>query len=580
MDDQLVAEVENLVRRWLDDAAGRPVAPAARRLADVLRDPSGLPFTVGFVDRVIRPDDHRVAAANLRELAQGAPGFLPWHLRLLIKLGAVASLVAPGVVIPIAQRALREMVGHLLVDATDARLGRSIARIRERGVRLNINLLGEAVLGRREAERRLTGTEKLLARPDVDYVSIKVSATVPPHSPWAFDEAVDHIEASLLPLFTQAATSSNGKFINLDMEEYRDLELTLAVFTRLLDRPELLGLEAGIVLQAYLPDALSAMIRLQDWARARRARGGAAIKVRLVKGANLPMEHVEASLHGWPLATWDTKQDTDTHYKRVLDYALRPDRTENVRIGVAGHNLFDIAYAWTLAGRRGVRDGVEFEMLLGMAEAQAEAVRGTVGGLLLYVPVVHPQDFDVAISYLVRRLEEGLERGEYDMIVTALPINSREIRAETLLREDIRLVMPVDHPLARKPRLTGEDLAGQQILTTEQGHLFSQLVEQACARLGAELLRDYQGTSLDALRVMVVMGMGLAFLPALYIASEIDDDTGLAVRDIEGEGIARILVLAWRGGSPARAFYRRLAADIRELTQEEVGDVVQVLSGD
>ncbi|GFM20167.1 MULTISPECIES: proline dehydrogenase family protein [Mycobacteriaceae] len=413
MDDQLVAEVEHLVRHWLDDAAGRPVAPAARRLADVLRDPSGLDFTVGFVDRVIRPDDHRVAAANLRELARHSPRFLPWHLRLLIRLGAVASLVAPGVVIPIAQRALREMVGHLLVDATDARLGRSIARIRERGVRLNINLLGEAVLGRREAERRLSGTEKLLARPDVDYVSIKVSATVPPHSAWAFDEAVDHIEASLLPLFTQAATSSTRKFINLDMEEYRDLELTLAVFTRLLDRPELLRLEAGIVLQAYLPDALAAMIRLQDWARARRARGGAAIKVRLVKGANLPMEHVEASLHGWPLATWDTKQDTDTHYKRVLDYALHADRTENVRIGVAGHNLFDIAYAWTLAGRRGVRDGVEFEMLLGMAEAQAEAVRGTVGGLLLYVPVVHPQDFDVAISYLVRRLEEGASQDNF-----------------------------------------------------------------------------------------------------------------------------------------------------------------------
>ncbi|PRC52305.1 hypothetical protein C6A85_59595, partial [Mycobacterium sp. ITM-2017-0098] len=84
--------------------------------------------------------------------------------------------------------------------------------------------------------------------------------------------------------------------------------------------------------------------------------GGAGIKVRLVKGANLPMEHVEAALHGWPLATWSTKQDTDTNYKRVLNYALAPERAANVRIGVAGHNLFDIAYAWTLAGRRGVRD--------------------------------------------------------------------------------------------------------------------------------------------------------------------------------------------------------------------------------
>ncbi|MEV5000728.1 bifunctional proline dehydrogenase/L-glutamate gamma-semialdehyde dehydrogenase [Nocardioides sp. LML1-1-1.1] len=412
-DAGLLADVDTLVRSWLDEAAEQPSAAAARRLADVLRDPSGLDFTVGFVDRVIRPEDMKVAAANLRELAGSAPRFLPVHLRLLLRLGALLSVVAPGIVIPIARRALRQMVGHLLVDATDARLGRSIARIRERGVRLNINLLGEAVLGQAEAARRLEGTRRLLARPDVDYVSIKVSATVPPHSPWAFDEAVDHIEKSLLPLFEMAAASPTPKFINLDMEEYRDLELTMAVFTRLLDRPELERLEAGIVLQAYLPDALAAMIRLQEWAGARRARGGAGIKVRLVKGANLPMEHVEASLHDWPVATWSTKQESDTHYKRVLDYALRPEHVANVRLGVAGHNLFDIAYAWTLAGRRGVRDRIEFEMLLGMAEGQAEAVRRTVGGLLLYVPVVHPKDFDVAIAYLVRRLEEGASQDNF-----------------------------------------------------------------------------------------------------------------------------------------------------------------------
>ncbi|MDN5743604.1 MAG: proline dehydrogenase family protein, partial [Nocardioidaceae bacterium] len=318
VDAATLGEVEDLVRGWLAEAARQPVAPAARQLADVLGDPAGLEFTVGFVDRVIRPEDMTVAAANLRDLAGSAPRYLPWHLRLLIKLGALLSILAPGLVIPIARRALRHLVGHLLVDATDARLGRSIARIRERGARLNINLLGEAVLGSAEAERRLQSTQRLLARPDVDYVSIKVSATVPPHSPWAFDGAVDQIEQSLLPLFTAAATSTMAKFINLDMEEYRDLELTIAVFTRLLDRPELAHLEAGIVLQAYLPDALDAMIRLQEWAQARRARGGAGIKVRLVKGANLPMEQVDASLHGWPVATWSTKQQTDTCYKRVL----------------------------------------------------------------------------------------------------------------------------------------------------------------------------------------------------------------------------------------------------------------------
>src|SRR5271156_5016097 len=95
---------------------------------------------------------------------------------------------------------------------------------------------------------------------------------------------VGNITGRLLPLYTLAAKASTPKFINLDMEEYRDLDLTIAVFMAVLDRTELLAVEAGIVLQAYLPDAMSAMRRLQVWAADRRERGGACIKVRLVKG--------------------------------------------------------------------------------------------------------------------------------------------------------------------------------------------------------------------------------------------------------------------------------------------------------
>jgi RHH-type proline utilization regulon transcriptional repressor/proline dehydrogenase/delta 1-pyrroline-5-carboxylate dehydrogenase len=412
--DTLAHEAIALVRRWLAEAAKVPVDGSAAQLAGLLRDPKGLQFAVGFVDGVIRPEDVRVSAKALAELAPDAPTFLPAGLRAAVRLGGRLAPAMPGVVVPIARRMLRRMVGHLVVDATDARLGKAIARLRDHpDVRLNVNLLGEAVLGRGEAARRLRETERLLARDDVDYVSIKVSATVSPHSPWAFDEAVDDIAEQLTPLFTLAATAGTPKFVNLDMEEYKDLDLTIAVFTRLLDRPEFTGLEAGIVLQAYLPDALAAMTRLQEWAAARRARGGAGVKVRLVKGANLPMEQVESSLHGWPLATWGSKRETDTNYKRVLDWALRPERIGNVRLGVAGHNLFDVAYAWLLAGRRGVRDGVEFEMLLGMAEGQAEVVRREVGGLLLYTPVVRPEQFDVAIAYLIRRLEEGASTDNY-----------------------------------------------------------------------------------------------------------------------------------------------------------------------
>ena len=402
IDLPLAHEAIAQVRTWLEQARHEPVDKAARDLAGLLKDPRGLAFATGFVDEVVRPEDPRVAARAFRALSRRPPAFLPPPMRALVRLGGSVAPLAPGLVVPVARRVLREMVRHLVVDASDARLGPALARIREGGVRLNVNLLGEAILGSAEAERRVAGTIRLIERADVDYVSIKVSSTVAPHSPWAHDRAVADAVAALTPVYE--AARDHDTFVNLDMEEYHDLDLTLDVFQTLLDLPQFRSVRAGIVLQAYLPDSLAAMIRIQEWAA---DRGGEPVKVRVVKGANLPMERVDAEIHGWPLATWPDKARTDANYKKILDYALEPERLRRVHIGVAGHNLFDVALAKLLCERRGVTGGVEFEMLLGMAAQQAAVVARDVGGLRLYTPVVHPDEFDVAIAYLVRRLEEG-----------------------------------------------------------------------------------------------------------------------------------------------------------------------------
>ncbi len=404
-------QVADQVSTWVQAAATRPVPGPAKMLADLLRDPDGLDFTLAFVDRVIRPEDPRAAAEELQRLAKNPPAFLPAALRRIVSLGGSASRVAPQLVVPMARRTMRQMVSHLILDARDPHLGRSIARLTADGTKLNINLLGEAVLGAQEARRRLQGVRDLVARPDVDYVSIKVSSIVDHLPLWAAEQTVERIVETLLPLYLEAASGPRPTFINMDMEEYKDLEITLEVFEKLMDRPELKNYRAGIVLQAYLPDAMHAMERLRAFATARVDAGGAPIKVRLVKGANLAMERVDASLHGWTQAPLLSKEATDAQYKRVLLDALRPEHLRAVNLGVAGHNLFDAAYAYLVMRERGIEvgdaGGVEFEMLAGMAPGQQAVVRETVGSMRLYVPVVEPQQFDVAVSYLVRRLEEN-----------------------------------------------------------------------------------------------------------------------------------------------------------------------------
>ncbi len=440
------------VRAWVAAAAQRPTPRQATMLADLLKDPRGLDFTVAFVDRVIRPEDPQAAAVELRRLAADPPAFLPAPLRRVLGFGGSLAPTLPHVVVPAAQAVMRRMVSHLILDARDAHLGRSIARLRADGTELNINLLGEAVLGAREASRRLEGVRELIARPDVDYASIKVSSIVDHLALWGARETADHVVETLLPLYLDAARSDTPRFINMDMEEYRDLELTLDVFERLLDRPELMGLRTGIVLQAYLPDSLGALRRLQAFAADRVARGGAPVKVRVVKGANLAMEQVDAALHGIDQAPFHSKEEADAQYKRVLLAALEPDSLDALHIGVAGHNLFDIAFAHLLLGARGVRPGderVEFEMLAGMAPGQQQVVRESVGSMRLYVPVVSPREFDVAVSYLVRRLEENASSENFMSAVFELASSG-----ELFEREQGRFQRALDRALGEQPAAT------------------------------------------------------------------------------------------------------------------------------
>ncbi|MHA2789149.1 proline dehydrogenase family protein [Corynebacterium sp. S7] len=381
---------------------------ATQQLAALLRDPQGVKFAMEFVDRVMRPEDDAVSAQALRKTAAGVDtSFLGKVDGLLVGAGAFFGPILPKVVMPLARARMRQLVGHLVLDADSDALNTVLDQAAASGEQLNLNLLGEAVLGETEAQDRAARTLKLIENPRVTYVSVKASSMVAQLNPWDMAGSVQRLLERLRPLYRAAAKQDPQVFINLDMEEYHDLHLTIELFTQLLSEPEFHNLEAGIVLQAYLPDTFGALRRLADFAVRRVAEGGAKIKVRLVKGANLSMERTQAELHGWELAPYRTKEEVDANYYRLLDFVLSPKYADALTIGVATHNLFTAALALELAKRRGVQHMVDSEMLQGMSPAQQEAVRSDFGKQILYTPVVHRDDFDVAVSYLVRRLEEN-----------------------------------------------------------------------------------------------------------------------------------------------------------------------------
>lgn len=179
-----------------------------------------------------------------------------------------------------------------------------------------------------------------------------------------------------------------------------------------------------------------------------------------------------------------------------------------------------------------------------------------------------------------RDLELHLVNGEYDMILSTMPIMSSELVVVPLCREPLKLIVSREHKLASKARINRLDLVGEPILTISEHHLFHRQITDLCERLGAEVRRDYEGSSLDTLRQMVVMGMGSAFLPALYIKSEIRDENELRIADVEGVKVMRNHALAWRHSSPNKNFYGQLASEIRDIIQATLPNVVIPVQSD
>ncbi len=264
--------------------------------------------------------------------------------------------------------------------------------------------------------------------------------------------------------------------------------------------------------------------------------------------------------------------------EKQLELSLFERSNRGVMVTVAGRELLasakrieeEVRGFTDIAGSLGGQDGGTHRM----------GVTPTLGPYLLphLLPDLHRRHS--ALHLYVREgapsdLEQALKAGDYDLILSTLPIASGELEVAPLIREPLLLVMSVDHRLAQRQEITRGDLAGEAVLTIDEHHLYHRQISDLCQSLGASVRRDYEGTSLDTLRQMVVMGMGIAFLPALYVASEIRDRESVRVAQVQGVEMQRHHALAWRSRSPARTLFRQLAEEIREMVAEQLSDHVQ-----
>jgi RHH-type proline utilization regulon transcriptional repressor/proline dehydrogenase/delta 1-pyrroline-5-carboxylate dehydrogenase len=401
-------------RRWWDD----------RILSWAMADESVKVQMFRFVDVLPMLKDHQAVSRHLQEYFEEVNEHLPSAVRMVVNHAGPNSVLGRALSMNARSNALR-MAERFIAGSTAEEVLQSVTKVRKQGFAFSLDLLGEAVVSEPEANRYRNSYSELLDNlaPDVNgwsedtqidhddrgpiprlNVSVKLSALYSQFSPLDPIGTAEVVKKRLRTILRRAR--KNMAYVHVDMEQYAYKDLTLHIFKEILMEDEFRDFpDVGIVIQAYLQDAESDMLKLRQWV----AERGTPITVRLVKGAYWDSETVIAEQKGWPTPVFTQKSQSDANFERLSRFLM--ENHQALRPAFASHNLRSLSHAVAWGRKLNVpKRAYEIQMLYGMAENQAQLFRELGHRVRIYTPF---GELIPGMAYLVRRLLENTSNDSF-----------------------------------------------------------------------------------------------------------------------------------------------------------------------
>lgn len=207
-------------------------------------------------------------------------------------------------------------------------------------------------------------------------------------------------------------------------------------------------------------------------------------------------------------------------------------------------------------------------------EAQSGATRlrlgtiPTIGPFLLPRAMARLREAYPAMALYLREemtdsLIAGLTEGRLDLILIARPYDlPPQVKSEELFTDGYRLATPLAHPLANRDAVSGEDLAGRQLMLLERGHCLQRHALSSFPGIDLDEDQSFAATSLPTLIAMVEEGLGITLLPRLALDAGVMQGHAVTLTDLPG-ACPRQVVLAWRRSSAQADLYRGIGQELR-----------------
>ena len=159
------------------------------------------------------------------------------------------------------------------------------------------------------------------------------------------------------------------------------------------------------------------------------------------------------------------------------------------------------------------------------------------------------------------KLLEMLRLGELDCAILAEPFPDTGLAVAALYDEPFMAAVPRRHALAKRKRISAEELKAETMLLLGTGHCFRDHVLEVCpeyARFASHaegIRKSFEGSSLETIKHMVASGMGVTVVPQLSVPKELQPH--IRYLKFAAPVPTRRVVLAWRRSFPR---YEAIAA--------------------
>jgi len=155
--------------------------------------------------------------------------------------------------------------------------------------------------------------------------------------------------------------------------------------------------------------------------------------------------------------------------------------------------------------------------------------------------------------------------GEIDVGLLALPAERRYLHFEKLYDEELLLVLPADHPLAKKGKVRLEDLHEEPFVLLDEAHCLSGDIRSFCLRKRFQPVSTGRTTQLATVQELVALGHGVSLIPAM--AARRDTDRRRVYRSLDGTKPKRTIAMCWNPDRYQSRLAQALLTQLRTLRE-------------